>query len=343
MKHLLNTLFVTTDGAYLKKERESVVVTTGSIVKLRLPVHNLGGIVCFGRVSCSPALLGLCGSRGVAVSFLSPSGRFMARLQGFTKGNVLLRREQYRRAENREGSANIARAFILAKMANSRIGLMRALRDHPEMAGAEGVQAACSQIESQIRTARREPDLDALRGLEGQAANSYFGVIDNLVVAQKDDFPFHGRSRRPPLDNLNALLSFTYTLLLHDVIAALETVGLDPQVGFLHRDRPGRPSLALDMMEEFRPWFADRLALSLINLRQVQANGFRKTESGGVLMDDETRKTVLVAYQRRKQEDINHPFLNEQIPIGMAFFAQALLLARFLRGDLDAYPPFFCK
>jgi len=343
VKKLLNTLFVTTDGAYIKKEGESVVVMAEKQVKLRLPIHNLNGIVCFGRVICSPALLGFCGQRGVAVSFLSANGRFLARVQGVTSGNVLLRREQYRRAESHEQSAVIAKAFVFGKIFNCRTSLQRVLRDHPQIDGAAAVQAAINHLSALLEEVKGQNDLNIIRGSEGHAAQTYFSVFDHLVTTQKEDFYFRGRNRRPPRDNLNALLSFVYTLLLHDVMAALESVGLDPAVGFLHRDRPGRPSLALDMMEEFRPLIADRLALALVNLRQVQNNGFSKTEAGGVLMNDETRKTVLVAYQKRKQEEINHSFLDEQIPLGMVFFAQALLLARFLRGDLDGYPPFFWK
>ena len=343
MKKLLNTLFITTDGAYVKKEGESVVVMAEKQVKLRLPIHNLNGIVCFGRVICSPALLGFCGQRGVAVSFLSSNGRFLARVQGVTSGNVLLRREQYRRAESLEQSAIIAKAFVLGKIFNCRTSLQRVLRDHPQNVGASAVQSAIQHLSGLIEEVKDQNDLNVIRGSEGHAAQTYFSVLDHLVTTQKENFYFRGRNRRPPSDNMNALLSFVYTLLLHDIMAALESVGLDPAVGFLHRDRPGRPSLALDMMEEFRPLIADRLVLALVNMRQVQKNGFTKNEAGGVVMDDETRKTVLVAYQKRKQEEITHPFLEEQIPLGMLFFAQALLLARFLRKDMDGYPPFFWK
>ncbi|MEI6613739.1 MAG: CRISPR-associated endonuclease Cas1 [Chrysiogenales bacterium] len=250
---------------------------------------------------------------------------------------------QYRRAENLEQSAILAKAFVFGKIFNCRTSLQRVLRDHSQINGADAVQNAILHLSGLIEEVKNQNDLNVVRGTEGHAAQTYFSVLDHLVTVQKEDFYFRGRNRRPPRDNFNALLSFIYTLLLHDVMAALESVGLDPAVGFLHRDRPGRPSLALDMMEEFRPLIADRLALALVNLRQVQNDGFSKTEAGGVLMSDETRKTVLVAYQKRKQEEINHQFLDEQIPLGMLFFAQALLLARFLRGDLDGYPPFFWK
>jgi CRISPR-associated protein Cas1 len=346
MRHLLNTLYVTTQGAYLSREGETVLVRVDQEAKLRVPIHTLGGIVCFGQVSCSPPLMALCGERNVAISFLSEHGKFYARIQGPVSGNVLLRREQYRRADSEAFSAKIAQSVVVAKIANCRTVLLRAIRDHAENPQVPALEAAG------VRLARLLDDsalrgqavaLDAVRGLEGDAARTYFDVFDHLITAQKEDFFFSGRSRRPPLDNLNALLSFFYTLLVHDVTAALETVGLDPAVGYLHRDRPGRPSLALDLMEEFRPVLADRLALSLVNRQQIRGKGFKKTETGAVLMDDTTRKEVLVAYQKRKQEEIQHPFLGEKVEVGLLPFVQAMLLTRHLRGDLDGYPPFFWK
>jgi len=343
MRRLLNTLFVMTDGSYLKKEGESVVVKVKKEVKLRLPIHNLSGIVCFGRVVCSPVLLGFCAHRGVAVSFLSPNGRYLARVQGPTSGNVLLRREQYRRADQISECTPIARSIVLAKVANCRTSLQRAIRDHCETGDLSPMKKAVTGLEQCIRDVKGEDDLDRIRGFEGYASRTYFDVFNDMITGQKESFVLEGRTRRPPLDNVNALLSFIYTILLHDVSSALETVGLDPQVGFFHRFRPGRPSLALDLMEEFRPVLADRLALSLINLRQVSPLGFAKEETGGVKMNEETRRVVLTAYQKRKQEEIMHPFLAEKIPMGMIYFAQALLLAQYLRGDLDGYPPFFWK
>ena len=340
---MLNTLFITTDGAYLRKEGESVVVSVKKETKLRLPIHNLGGIVCFGRTICSPALLGYCARRGVAVSFLSQNGRFLAKIQGPTSGNVLLRRDQYRRAESTADSVPVARAVVLAKISNCRTCLQRAVRDHGEKSDSARMENAIKTMEQYLREVRAENNLDRIRGFEGQASKAYFDVFNDMITAQKDAFILEGRTRRPPRDNVNALLSFLYTLLLHDTTSALETVGLDPQVGFLHRFRPGRASLALDLMEELRPVLADRLAISLINLRQVNGSGFLRQEAGGILMDDATRKTVISAYQKRKQEEILHPFLEEKFPMGMVFFAQALLLARYLRGDLDNYPPFFWK
>ena len=343
MKKHLNTLFVTTQGSYLAKEGETIVVKLDGEIRLRLPVHTLGGIVCFGNVSCSPFLMGFCAENGVGVSFLTEHGRFLARVQGPVSGNVLLRREQYRRADDPLSSIHVARAILTGKIANSRTVLQRALRDHADKLNAEAVSFAVKRLGNQLDLLNQEKSLDALRGFEGDAAHIYFSVFDHLIIAQKEAFSFLERNRRPPLDNVNALLSFLYTLLVHDIRSALEVVGLDPAVGFLHRDRPGRPSLALDLMEEFRPFLADRLALSLINRQQIQAGGFQQTDSGAVLMTDETRKTVLVAYQERKQEEILHPFLEEKITIGLLFHTQALLMARYLRGDLDGYPPFIWK
>ena len=343
MRQLLNTLFVTTQGAYLSREGEAVLVRVEHENKLRVPIHTLGGIVCFGLVSCSPPLMELCGDRNVAISFLSEQGRFYARVQGPVSGNVLLRREQYRRADIEVVSSEIARAVVIAKIANCRTVLLRAVRGRPDAPEVTAIEVASRRLARLLDELRQPAPLEVVRGREGDAARTYFEVFDHLIAAQKEDFFFHERSRRPPLDNVNALLSFFYTLLAHDVTAALETVGLDPAVGFLHRDRPGRPSLALDLMEEFRPIFADRLALSLINLQQIRGKGFRQTESGAVMMDDATRKEVLVAYQKRKQEEIQHPFLNEKLAVGLLPHVQAMLLARYLRGDLDGYPPFFWK
>lgn len=344
MKKLLNTLYVTTQGAYLSKEGESVLVRVERENKLRVPIHNLGGIVCFGQVSASPALMGLCGERNVSLSFMTENGRFLARVQGPVSGNVLLRREQYRRADDEACAAAIARGLVAAKIANSRTVLLRALRDRPDRGDREAIEAAERRLRHLLHEIRESnAGLDAVRGREGEAGRTYFEVLDHLITAQKDDFFFKGRSRRPPMDNMNALLSFLYTLLSHDVTAALEGVGLDPAVGFLHRDRPGRSGLALDLIEDLRAYLADRLALSLVNRRQLKGSGFAHAESGGVKMDDKTRKAVLVAYQERKQEEIRHPFLNEKISVGLLPHVQAMLLARFLRGDLDAYPPFIWR
>jgi len=343
VKKHLNTLFITTQNAYLHKDGETVGVKVGDETKLRVPVHTIGGIVCFGLVSCSPFLMAFCAERDVGISFLSENGRFLARVQGPVSGNVLLRREQYRKADDAEASIAVSKGALTGKIANSRTVLQRALRDHGDKIDTAAVEHTVLRLSNTLERMQNETTLDAVRGYEGDGARLYFSVFDHLVVAQKEDFFFHERSRRPPLDNVNALLSFLYTLLMHDVRSALEAVGLDPAVGFLHRDRPGRPGLALDIMEEFRPFLADRLALSLINLRQVQAGGFKKNEGGGVIMDDDTRKQVLVAYQTRKQDEILHPFIDEKVTIGLLPHIQALLMARYLRGDLDGYPPFVWK
>jgi len=343
MKKHLNTLFVTTQGAYLAKEGETVVVKVERQVRLRVPIHTLGGIVCFGNIMCSPFLMGFCAERDVAFSFLTEYGRFLARVQGPVSGNVLLRREQYRRADDMDVSAYVAKARVIGKLANCRTVLKRALRDHSDKIPADKVNRASKQINSFLIDLQSDLPLNTVRGIEGKAAHTYFSVFDHLITSQKKDFSFNGRNRRPPLDNVNCLLSFLYTILMHDVRSALESVGLDSAVGFLHRDRPGRPGLALDIMEEFRPFLADRLTLTLINLGQAKKKGFKIKESGAVLMDDEMRKTLLVAYQQRKQDEIFHPFLEERVSIGMLFHIQALLLARYLRGDLDGYPPFIWK
>lgn len=343
MKKHLNTLFITTQGAYLFKEGETVVVSVEKETRLQVPIHTLGGIVCFGNVMCSPFLMGFCAERDVTISFLSEQGRFLARVQGPVSGNVLLRREQYRRADDMDVSAQMAKYVLIGKLGNCRTVLQRALRDHSAKLNAEDVSEASKKIGYSLERLKEELPLNVLRGIEGEAAHAYFNVFNHLIISQKQDFVFQERNRRPPLDRVNCLLSFLYTLVLHDVRSALESVGLDPAVGFLHRDRPGRPGLALDMMEEFRPFLADRLVLSLINLNQVRADGFNEMESGAVLMDDETRKTVLVAYQKRKQDEILHPFLEEKVTIGLLFHMQALLLARYFRGDLDGYPTFIWK
>lgn len=340
MKHLLNTLYVTTQGAYLAREGETVVVRADGATLLQVPIHTLSGIVCFGQVGCSPALMGLCGERQVALSFLTLHGRFLARVTGGVSGNVLLRREQYRRADDPQQAARLAWSFVGAKIANSRVVLLRAVRDRPDHPGNAALRDAAGQLSTILQELRNDMSLDSIRGKEGEAARIYFEAFPHLITADKEAFHFEGRNRRPPQDNVNALLSFVYTLLGHDTAAALEGVGLDPAVGFLHRDRPGRPGLALDMMEEMRPFLADRLVLSLINRQQVTGGDFERTESGGVHMQEKARKTVIVAYQKRKEDEIHHPFLSEKIPVGLLPHVQALLLARHLRGDMDGYPSF---
>jgi len=343
VKHHLNTLFVTIQGAYLAKDGQAVDVRVDHESRLRVPIHNLGGIVCFGQVSASPQLMGMCAESGVAMTFLTEHGRFMARVSGFTPGNVLLRREQYRRADDSEMTLAITRNIVSAKIANSRTVLLRSIRDYPQSEGRSELEAAASCLARDGLQARQSRELDQLRGIEGNSASTYFSVFDHLITDRRNGFTFSARSRRPPLDAVNALLSFLYSMLAHDARAACEAAGLDAAVGYLHRDRPGRPGLALDLMEEFRSFLADRLALSLINLKQIRAQGFTTTESGGVVMNDATRKIVLTAYQERKQETLMHPFLGEKTTVGLFIHLQARLLARHLRGDLDAYPPFIWK
>ncbi|NWG08677.1 MAG: type I-C CRISPR-associated endonuclease Cas1 [Chloroflexi bacterium] len=341
MKHLANTLYITTPESYLSLDGENIVVQKDEHTSTRLPLHNLENIVCFNWQGASPALMGACTERNIGLTFLAPSGRFLARVTGRVKGNVLLRRKQFEVAENEAQSLPIAASFLLGKLSNCRKVLDRALRDHAMLVNVEALTGASNFLKETLKAIPNCKTIADLMGFEGAAAKIYFSVFDHLILHQKEDFHFEERSRRPPLDNMNSLLSFLYTLLTNEVASALETVGLDPFVGFLHADRPGRPSLALDLMEELRPVFADRLALSLVNRRQVTGKGFTKKESGGILMDDETRKAVITAWQERKKEEIVHPYLNERIPFGLIPHVQALLLARHLRGDLDAYPPFF--
>ncbi|NMB87031.1 MAG: type I-C CRISPR-associated endonuclease Cas1 [Chloroflexi bacterium] len=340
MRKLLNVLYVTTPDAYLALDGENVLIKKDEHVAMRMPLHNLENIVYFGYPGASPGLMGACAEHNIGLCFLTPNGYFLARVTGRVKGNVLLRKKQYFISEENE-SVGIAASFLAAKIGNSRKVIERAIRDHSLVVDVEALRRVSDALKELMRALNNCTTVADLMGFEGSAAKLYFGVFDQLILHQHDAFFFKERSRRPPLDNLNALLSFLYTLLMHDVSSALETVGLDPYVGFLHQDRPGRPSLALDLMEELRPVFADRLALTLINRKQITGQGFHQKESGGILMDDETRKCVLKLWQARKQEEIIHPYLREKIPFGLVPYVQALLLARYLRGDLDAYPPFF--
>lgn len=341
MKHLANVLYITTPETYLSLDGENVVIKKDEHTSTRLPLHNIENIVCFNWQGASPALMGACAERNIGLTFLAPSGRFLARVTGRVKGNVLLRRKQFQVAENEAQSVLIAASFLMGKIYNCRKVIERAIRDHTMLVNVEALTSASNFMKQTLKALQSCASIDDLMGFEGSAAKIYFGVFEQLILQQKEDFPFKERSRRPPLDNMNSLLSFLYTLLTNEVTSALETVGLDPYVGFLHQDRPGRPSLALDLMEELRPVFADRLALSLVNRKQITGKGFVRKESGGILMDDETRKAVLVAWQERKKEEIMHPYLKEKIPFGLISYVQAMLLSRHLRGDLDAYPPFF--
>lgn len=343
MRKLLNTLFVTSEDVYLALENENVLVLHGEEKKGQFPLVMLEGIVSFSYKGASPALMGACAKRGIGLSFMTPNGRFLARVSGEERGNVLLRKKQYRISDDAAQSCLIARNFIFGKVFNGRWVLERAIRDHAMRIDVNRVKLASEQMVSSLEGILQQTDLDALRGQEGLASAAYFGVLDELILNQKDVFHFEERSRRPPMDRMNAVLSFVYTLLANDCAAALEAVGLDAYVGFLHRDRPGRVSLALDLMEELRCVLADRFVLTLINTRVLKREHFKRQESGAVLLTDEGRKTVLSAWQARKRETMTHPFLKEKIYWGLVPYVQALLLSRYLRGDLDGYPPFLWK
>lgn len=343
MKRLLNTLYVTSPDSYLSLDGENVVVLDGGTELGRLPLHNLEGIVVFGYRGTSPALMGACAERNIALCYLTQQGRFLARVSGKTKGNVLLRKRQYSLAEQEQLSLELARNFILGKVYNARWVLERAVRDHALQVDTEKLKRASGYLKQTLSNIQNVSNKEQLRGYEGEAASVYFGVFDELILQQKKDFSFTGRNKRPPTDNVNAMLSFVYTLLANHTASALETVGLDPYVGFMHADRPGRISLALDLMEELRTVLADRFVLTLINKRMVSIKDFEKKENGAVLMKEEARKKILVEWQNRKKEVIVHPFLQEKVEWGMVPFVQAMLLSRCLRGDIEAYPPFLWK
>ena len=343
MRKLLNTLYVTSPNTYLSLDGENIVVLKDEEELLRMPLHNLEGIVAFGYTGASPALMGACAKRNIALSFVKQSGNFLARTVGEVRGNVTLRKTQYRLSDSTVESNKIARNFIVGKIYNARWVVERATRDYAVRLDVDKLKGVSKSLANSLKLVEQSEDLEQLRGYEGEAASQYFSVFDDLILQQKEHFYFYSRNKRPPLDNVNAMLSFIYTLLAHDAAAALETVGLDPYVGFLHRDRPGRISLALDMMEELRAVYADRFVISLINKREVNTNGFTQKENGAVIMDDDTRKTILKAWQSKKLEIITHPFLQEKISWGLIPYAQAMLLARFIRGDLDGYPPFMWK
>ncbi len=343
MKKLLNTLYVTSPGRYLSLDGENVVVLENESEITRVPLHNLEGIVTFGYTGASPALMGACAERDISLSFLSPSGRFLARVSGEQRGNILLRREQYRIADCKEKSVLIARNCIVGKIYNAKWVLERAARDYPMRVDVQRIKAVVSMLEDGMAEARKCSAADHLRGIEGVAAAEYFSVFDEMILRRKEYFAFSGRNRRPPRDPVNAMLSFAYTLLSGMCQSALETVGLDPYAGFFHTDRPGRASLALDMMEELRCVMADRFVLSMINLGVVDNSSFISKESGTVIMTDEARRSFLSHWQKKKQEVITHPFLGEKVEWGTVPHVQAMLLARHLRGDIDEYPPFLWK
>ncbi|MDR2530118.1 MAG: type I-C CRISPR-associated endonuclease Cas1c [Oscillospiraceae bacterium] len=343
MRKLLNTLYVTSPDAYLSLDGECVVVLRDSEVLIRIPLLNLEAITTFGYTGASPALLGACAERKIALNFMTGSGRFLASVTGVEHGNVTLRRTQYRVADDELGSLEIARNVIVGKLYNSRWLLERAVRDHEARLDADHIRLVAHRIADAAKRAAESKTAGELRGIEGEAASSYFSVFDDLILQNKEEFYFRGRSRRPPLDNVNALLSFMYALLSNDISAALSAVGLDPFVGFFHTDRPGRRSLALDLLEELRAPLADRFVLTLVNTKQLSAGDFLLKESGAVQLRDDARKSMLTAWQNRKKEQITHPYLREKLEWGLVPHAQALLLARFLRGDIDAYPPFMWK
>ena len=346
MRRHLNTLYISTENAWLRKDGENVVVEVDGGERGRAPLHLLGGIVCFGATGVSPALLGHCSELGVRISFMGRNGRFLARVEGPVSGNVLLRRSQYRAADDPEASAALVRNMVVGKILNQRTVLRRMIRDHRARM-REGTQARLEDgarcLKDVARRASRPVMVGELRGFEGEAARVYYASFGDLIRRDDSVFAFPRRSRRPPLDPMNALLSFLYTLLAHDCRSALETTGLDPEVGFLHRERPGRPSLALDLMEELRPVLADRVALSLVNRRQLGVGDFDISLSGAVSLADDARKVVLTAYQERKRTGLTHSFLKEKTTLGLAPFVQAALLARRLRNDLDGYPPFLWR
>jgi CRISPR-associated protein Cas1 len=340
MKQILNTLYVTSEPAYLHLDHDNVRVEVNGATQLQVPLHHLGAVVCFGEVLVSPALMHRCAEEGRSLAFLSRTGQFRARVEGPVSGNVLLRRAQYETASDPARSALIARNCVAAKIQNARHVVLRAAREADSLEDAAALEAVAREQAATLAQLKDPRDLEHIRGLEGEAARAYFGAFDRMVREDRETFRLRGRTRRPPLDPMNALLSFLYTLLLHDCVAAAEGVGLDPQVGFLHALRPGRPGLGLDLMEELRAVLADRLALTLINRQQVNRKDFAQQPGGAIHLSDDARKTVVVSYQKRKQDEVQHEVVNEKVPLGLVPHVQARLLARHLRGDLQEYPPF---
>lgn len=338
MKKLLNTLYIATPKSYLHKDHETIVVKNGPKTLGQFPALTISNIVCFGQVSASPFVMGYCGEKGIGLAFFSDRGRFLARIQGRQTGNVLLRKEQYRWADDRNSSTDLARIFVAAKITNCRAVLLREARNHGDTAS---MSSSVKKLAASLRQTRQTESVDELMGIEGAAANVYFGAFTDMI--RRDGLTFNGRVRRPPTDPVNALLSFAYSILANECASALQGVGLDPQAGFLHKDRPGRASLALDMLEEFRAPWADRFVLTLLNRRQVQPGDFVTEASGAVRLKDDARKDFLIAWQDRKQKEINHPYLREKISIGLLPHCQSMLLARHIRGDTEYYPPYLVK
>ena len=343
MQKLLNSLYVNDEKAYLTLDGETIRIETGEGEVKQFPLHIFGNIFSFSYAGASPALMGKCTELGINLAFFKPDGRFLCRIDGNKHGNILLRKEQYRISDSKSRSCMIARNFILGKVFNTRWLINRTMRDHALRIDEGKLSEVVRTLADNMDTIREAVDLDTLRGIEGLCASTYFGIFDELIINQKDVFEFEGRSKRPPLDKVNAMLSFGYMLLVNECASALEGVGLDSYAGFLHRDRPGRVSLALDLMEEMRPVLVDRFVLTLINLKQIQERDFVETDSGAVLLTEEGRKKFIKAWQERKKEEIKHPFLQEKINWGLVPNIQAQLLARYLRGDMDDYPPFFWK
>jgi len=343
MRKMMNTLYITSPDSYLGLDGETIIVKREDLDDIRIPLHNIESVLAFGYTGASPALMGALAERNISLCFLTQNGRFLSRIIGESHGNILLRKEQYRISDDEPRSLKIAKQIISAKIHNSRWIIERAIRDYPLRLDIEKLKNRSLYLQDMISQAQSSKNLEELRGIEGKSASSYFGVFDDLILQQKDHFFFKSRSRRPPLDNMNAMLSFGYTLLANDTAAALESVGLDAYAGFLHRDRPGRISLALDIMEEFRGPLVERMVISMINKKVVSGKGFIKEESGGIIMTKDTRDIFLKTWQERKKEIITHPFLKEKMEWGLVPYAQALLLARFIRKDLDAYPVFLWK
>ncbi len=342
MKKHLNTLYITTQGSYVHKQRETLIIEHDGKKVFQIPIHGIWNVVCFGNVLISPFAIGFCAENNVGLAFFTERGRFLGRVVGPQSGNILLRKHQYRIADDKQQSIRYVQALLAAKIGNSRAVLMRALRNH-EFEDEGKIQIAITRLGHYLQKVKSCQDIEIARGIEGESASVYFSVFNHLILHQKPEFNFSGRNRRPPLDRINCLLSFIYALVTNDIESALQGVGLDPSAGFLHTDRPGRASLALDIIEEFRACLADRLALSLVNLKQVDSNGFIISPNGAVEMESGTRKAVLIAYQKRKSEEITHPFLNEKVEMGLLFHVQALLLARTIRGDMDYYPPYIWR
>ncbi|HOJ99014.1 MAG TPA: type I-C CRISPR-associated endonuclease Cas1c [Termitinemataceae bacterium] len=340
MKKLLNTIYITSPDVFVSLDGETIVIKKEEGVSTKVPLHNIENIVCFNYLGVSPALMKACIDKNIGLCFLTPHGRFQARIIGAVHGNVLQRKKQYFISESEKECVPIAKSFLIGKIANCRKVIERALRDHELVVNTKKLENASIFLKNIIKMIPDCTSLSELLAFEGSAAKTYFGVFNELILQQKETFVFNERSRRPPMDNVNALLSFLYTLLAHETGSALETVGLDPYVGFYHQDRPGRASLALDLMEELRPVLVDRLVLSLINRKQIDGKGFIKKESGGILMDDNTRSIVIKSWQDKKKEILRHPYLKEEIPYGLLPYAQAMLLSKYIRGDIDGYPPF---